>query len=165
MFPCESCHFVLLRAHGLARAALRFHLALFAPPAVPHIVRHPEFPRHLGHWPIRFSCEPNRLGLNASVNGRRVVSGILTSNFMILPLMEVSMKSGKGQSESQGVTGGLYGGRKTGGQGQRGSGQVPSLLAEQWRGWSLMIFCARATRGLRRPSLDARKVKGSGVFS
>ena len=23
-------------------------------------------------------------------------------------------------------------------------------------GWSLMIFCARATRGLRRPSLDAR---------
>ena len=22
--------------------------------------------------------------------------------------------------------------------------------------WSLMIFCARATRGLRRPSLDAR---------
>ncbi len=24
------------------------------------------------------------------------------------------------------------------------------------RGWSLMIFCARATRGLRRPSLDAR---------
>ena len=24
------------------------------------------------------------------------------------------------------------------------------------RGWRLMIFCARATRGLRRPSLDAR---------
>ena len=24
------------------------------------------------------------------------------------------------------------------------------------RGWSLMIFCARATRGLRKPSLDAR---------
>ena len=30
------------------------------------------------------------------------------------------------------------------------------LLAEQRRGWSQMIFCARATRGLRRPSLDAR---------
>ena len=30
------------------------------------------------------------------------------------------------------------------------------LLAEQRRGWRLMIFCARATRGLRRPSLDAR---------
>jgi hypothetical protein len=30
------------------------------------------------------------------------------------------------------------------------------LLPEQRRGWSLMIFCARATRGLRRPSLDAR---------
>ncbi len=30
-----------------------------------------------------------------------------------------------------------------------GSGQVPFLLAEQRRGWSLMIFCARATRGLR----------------
>ncbi len=28
------------------------------------------------------------------------------------------------------------------------------------RGWSLMIFCARATRGLRRPSLDAR-IRGS----
>jgi hypothetical protein len=37
-----------------------------------------------------------------------------------------------------------------------GSGQVPFLLAEQRREWSLMIFCARATRGLRRPSLDAR---------
>jgi hypothetical protein len=24
------------------------------------------------------------------------------------------------------------------------------------RGWTLMIFCARATRGLGRPSLDAR---------
>jgi hypothetical protein len=33
---------------------------------------------------------------------------------------------------------------------------VPFLLAEQRRGWSLMIFCARATRGLRRHSLDAR---------
>ena len=31
-----------------------------------------------------------------------------------------------------------------------GSGQVPFLLAEQRRGWSLMIFCARATSGLRR---------------
>ena len=31
-----------------------------------------------------------------------------------------------------------------------GSGQVPFLLAEQRRGWSLMIFCARATRGLRK---------------
>ena len=28
--------------------------------------------------------------------------------------------------------------------------------ARRERGWSLMIFCARATRGLRRPSLDAR---------
>jgi len=37
-----------------------------------------------------------------------------------------------------------------------GSGQVPFLLAEQRKGWSLMIFCARATRGLGRPSLDAR---------
>jgi hypothetical protein len=27
-----------------------------------------------------------------------------------------------------------------------------SVLPEQRRGWSLMIFCARATRGLRRPS-------------
>jgi hypothetical protein len=27
---------------------------------------------------------------------------------------------------------------------------VPFLLAEQRRGWSLMICCARATRGLRR---------------
>ena len=33
---------------------------------------------------------------------------------------------------------------------------VVFLLVEQRRGWSLMIFCARATRGLRRPSLDAR---------
>jgi len=30
---------------------------------------------------------------------------------------------------------------------------APSLLAEQRRGWSLMIFFARATRGLGRPSL------------
>ena len=30
------------------------------------------------------------------------------------------------------------------------------LLAEQVRGWGLMIFCARATRGRRLPSLDAR---------
>ena len=37
-----------------------------------------------------------------------------------------------------------------------GRGQVPFLLAEQKKGGSLMIFCARATRGLRRPSLDAR---------
>jgi hypothetical protein len=37
-----------------------------------------------------------------------------------------------------------------------GSGQVPFLLAEQRRGWRLMIFCARATRGRGLPSLDAR---------
>ena len=35
------------------------------------------------------------------------------------------------------------------------------FLGEDWdtkgrRGWRLMIFCARATRGLRKPSLDAR---------
>ena len=36
-----------------------------------------------------------------------------------------------------------------------------SVLAEQRKGWSLMIFCARATRGLRRPSLDARS--GSSI--
>ena len=40
--------------------------------------------------------------------------------------------------------------RETSGQGGT------SVLAEQRRGWRLMIFCARATRGLRRPSLDAR---------
>ena len=40
--------------------------------------------------------------------------------------------------------------------GRRGGDLVVLLLAEQRRGWSLMIFCARATRGLRRPSLDAR---------
>ncbi|MCG3775494.1 MAG: hypothetical protein JW395_2334 [Nitrospira sp.] len=33
---------------------------------------------------------------------------------------------------------------------------VVLLLAEQRRGWSLMIFCARATRGRGLPSLDAR---------
>ena len=33
---------------------------------------------------------------------------------------------------------------------------VGPVLPEQRRGWSLMIFCARATRGRRRPSLDAR---------
>ena len=33
---------------------------------------------------------------------------------------------------------------------------MPFLLAEQRRGWRQLIFCARATRGLRRPSLDAR---------
>jgi hypothetical protein len=37
-----------------------------------------------------------------------------------------------------------------------GSGQVPFLRAEQKRGWSLMIFFARATRGRGLPSLDAR---------
>ena len=41
-------------------------------------------------------------------------------------------------------------------EGWRRSGQVPFLLAEQRRGWSLMIFCARATRGRGLPSLDAR---------
>jgi hypothetical protein len=39
---------------------------------------------------------------------------------------------------------------------QDGGSLVVLLLAEQRMGWSLMIFCARATRGLRRPSLDAR---------
>ena len=29
-------------------------------------------------------------------------------------------------------------------------GHSPSRCLEQRRGWSLMIFCARATRGLRR---------------
>jgi hypothetical protein len=38
---------------------------------------------------------------------------------------------------------------------------VPFLLAEQRRGWRLMIFCARATRGHRRPSLDAH---GGGLI-
>ncbi len=33
-------------------------------------------------------------------------------------------------------------------------GRPPARGTEE--GWSLMIFCARATRGLRRPSLDAR---------
>jgi hypothetical protein len=35
--------------------------------------------------------------LNASVNCRRVGVAMLTSNFIILPLMEVSVKSGEGQ--------------------------------------------------------------------
>jgi len=39
---------------------------------------------------------------------------------------------------------------------KNGSGQMSSLLAEQRRGWRLMIFCARATRGRGLPSLDAR---------
>ena len=39
------------------------------------------------------------------------------------------------------------------------SGLVGSVLTEQGRRWSLMIFCARATRGLRKPSLDARSGK------
>jgi hypothetical protein len=34
--------------------------------------------------------------------------------------------------------------------------QVGPVLPEQRRGWSLMIFCARATRGRGLPSLDAR---------
>ena len=33
---------------------------------------------------------------------------------------------------------------------------VVLLLAEPRRGWRLMIFCARATRGRGLPSLDAR---------
>jgi len=33
---------------------------------------------------------------------------------------------------------------------------VVLLLAEQRRGWSLLISCARATRGRGLPSLDAR---------
>jgi len=41
---------------------------------------------------------------------------------------------------------------------EKGSGVAGTIpvLAEQRVGWRLMIFCARATRGLRRPSLDAR---------
>jgi hypothetical protein len=38
--------------------------------------------------------------LKASVNWRRVGVAILTSNFIILPLMEVSMKSGEGHGIS-----------------------------------------------------------------
>jgi hypothetical protein len=37
-----------------------------------------------------------------------------------------------------------------------GSSQVPFLLAEQRRGWSLMISCARGTRTIRMCSFDAR---------
>jgi ABC-type uncharacterized transport system ATPase subunit len=33
-----------------------------------------------------------------------------------------------------------------------GNSQAILLAREQRRGWSLMIFCAHATRGLRRPS-------------
>ena len=47
---------------------------------------------------------------------------------------------------------GMRGNRINRGEGQPGI----LLLAEQRRGWRLMIFCARATRDLRRPSLDAR---------
>ena len=36
---------------------------------------------------------------------------------------------------------------------------MPFLLAEQRMGWSLMIFCARATRGRGLPSLDARTLE------
>ena len=39
----------------------------------------------------------------------------------------------------------------------KGSGQVPFMLAEQRRGWSLMIFYARATRGLRRTERGAAR--------
>jgi hypothetical protein len=35
---------------------------------------------------------------------------------------------------------------------EQGAGPV-TVLPEQRKGWSLMIFCARATRGLGRPSL------------
>jgi hypothetical protein len=44
-------------------------------------------------------------------------------------------------------------------EGQGGSDQAPSLLAEQRKGWSLMIFCARATRGRGLPSLNARTME------
>ncbi len=37
-----------------------------------------------------------------------------------------------------------------------GSGQVPFLFAERRKGWKLMNFCARATRGRVLPSLDVR---------
>ena len=35
-------------------------------------------------------------------------------------------------------------------------GALIEVLTEQRRGWSLMIFCARATRGLRRVEGTAR---------
>ena len=35
------------------------------------------------------------------------------------------------------------------------------LLPEQRKGWSLMIFCAQATRGRRLPSLDTRNGRPS----
>jgi hypothetical protein len=37
-----------------------------------------------------------------------------------------------------------------------GAGGHGDTITEKRRGWRLMIFCARATRGLRRPSLDTR---------
>jgi hypothetical protein len=37
---------------------------------------------------------------------------------------------------------------------------VVVLLTEQRRGWSLMIFCARATRGFRKPSRVAVHCRG-----
>jgi hypothetical protein len=40
---------------------------------------------------------------------------------------------------------------------RRRSGQVPFLLAEQRTGWGLIIFCTRATRGLRRMRKGAAK--------
>jgi hypothetical protein len=38
---------------------------------------------------------------------------------------------------------------------------VPFLLPEQRTGWNLIIFCARATRGRRLPSFDARSGRPS----
>jgi hypothetical protein len=45
------------------------------------------------------------------------------------------------------------------GRGSSGADGLSPMLAEQRRGWSLLISCARATRGLSRPSLDARSWK------
>ena len=54
-----------------------------------------EFPSHQS---ARSPCEPDRLGFEFVGKLTSRGPGMMTSNFMILPPMEVSMKSGEGQT-------------------------------------------------------------------
>lgn len=92
----QSRELLLVDPHRLACVALNLCLVLFSLPAVQQMVGDTEVPSYLSHRPCRVANRTASV-LNSSEYRRRVLVVILPSNFILLFLMRVSVKSGEGQ--------------------------------------------------------------------
>jgi hypothetical protein len=97
--PITAREFLGLGALGRPCGAVGLGLPMLGGPAIQHVLRNPQVPRHLGHRVSGFTHQLHRLPLKLSGYRRRVHSAMTPSDLSILPLLEVSVKSGEGQPQ------------------------------------------------------------------